>query len=233
MSRTRIRRKEIKQPDEFISLTTRTLHFVAAYPREFAWGAFAVGLFLAMAGGYGVWRRSQEGKAQVLLARGLQGYHKALQEGLGAPPTEGVRTELTGADQVFQEVEEHYRSTHASAYASLYRGYVRQLLGKPDEAVGFFETARHKTSKEPMASLAVYGIAKSFDLEGESGQAADYYASLSESEGSPLEEQATQDAVRCYMRASQRGKAQSLLSEAQARYPNTPWIESLRKQYGL
>ena len=166
MSRTRIRRKDLRQPDEFIEITGRAWQWLLANRRGVA---ILAGVALAVvAVGVGA-REFREARARSA----AETFRKAatlLAEG-----------ENAAAVQVLAEV----RPVGAyGALAELYRGHAALQANDPAKAAGVFQNVAERAElPEYLRQEALYNLAFAEGLQGKSAEALERYRAAAEIPG--------------------------------------------------
>ena len=138
----RITRKEIKQPDEFITTSVRVLTFAQENMRTLmiVGGSVVVVFILTLL----MVHRSNsiEKKASILLTEGVAAYDETVkaEKAAGSDRDERLREIIT----VFDEVVDQYSETAASVQALQYIGQIRYDLGEYEEAAAAYADASSK-----------------------------------------------------------------------------------------
>lgn len=208
MPKERVDRKRLlKEPDEFITTTARTMDFL----RENAkWVTAAVIVVVVMGVGAWGWRLHQarnERQAYELQAQALQVFKRAAEQ--QDPAASG---DLMGkAVDRFQTVIQRFPGTRAAWMARLYRGHACHALGRYDEALHDYEAALGDASggdSPEMKALALEGIAYTWSSKGDLDRAVAAFQQLRDQGGSAFQGVAVWNLALLYER---QGKAREAL----------------------
>jgi tetratricopeptide (TPR) repeat protein len=242
----RYTKKELQQPDEFVSFWGRAFNVVSAQGRPIAAGLAAGAILIGAAWAYAELSRSKEEKASVGLAHALKLYNapvlpegkegkeakelepqlKALaEEGLPRFKTEKEKREaaLKALDQMLAESG----GTKTAREAELARAGVLYDLGRFDEALKAYADFLARTgAEERMRFLAREGRGYAFEAKGELDAALDEYRKL-EADAPFYKDRASYDQARVLERKGQKAEAEALYKKIIERSPVTPLREEI------
>lgn len=209
----RITRKELRQPDEFISFARRTLAFLRVYERvALVSGVFAGGVLLLILG----W----QWYLALVSAWASQGLQQALS-------TYRASAYQRAAEQ-FSEVASRWPETASGRLASLYLGhcYVKQeSYTKAIEVYkGFLETT---PEGEYLYQLALVSLAVASEHEGSDAEAHSFYSQAAFL-GGPFTGEALLGKARLYEKLSDSAKAIEVYRDFLNRYPESPMEPMLK-----
>lgn len=150
----RVRRKDLKSPDEFLSLTQRVLAYARQNRREVIIGALTVVSLMALALGVRAYRNWQTGRASDALRRAYQ---------------ELAADHLDLAADSFTVVASSWPSTLEGKLALVYAGNCYAELGRKAEANSTFTELLARTRDEEFRQIALYNLGV---LKRETGDSA-------------------------------------------------------------
>ena len=161
------RKRELKQPDEFVSTVDRLADAMRVY-RMYALGIFVLIVFIAGAVGGVLWYQiKQEEWAAVLELEAADFYHRSAvpRSGEGVPSLrdDNLRFAIEG----YQKVVEEYPRTRSAAVSQYYIGNSYLELGDYDQAILAYEEFLRRYSDRPfLLSLARQRLASAFVGQG-------------------------------------------------------------------
>jgi len=186
----RITRKEIKQPDEFISMATQVVNFIGRNRSIFA--AALLGILIAA----GVvlliiyQGNKKENTAQILLYQGLSDFRGPTLDlaafGIQAPEKtetpEELKEKYKKAEAKFLEVIEKYPKTDAAWQARFYLANCRYQLGDSLAAIDSYDKILDEKKTKNMNLLAMinYNLGFLYENMGYMDRAIEYYRSVME-----------------------------------------------------
>jgi len=195
--KARITRKEIKQPDQFISTSARIIEYTTRHRNPIITGVSIVGILLCIIAGWRYYTRHSEKMAVSLVGQGLVIFHEAeAEEKAGELSAELKEKYLSAADN-FQQAASDYSRTDAAIQANLYLGQIHYRIGEFDEAIESFQVALDRAGGEgDKAAIALDGIGYCHEANGEHARAADAFRRIVHMESSHLKEAAYLNAAR-------------------------------------
>ncbi|HLD29202.1 MAG TPA: tetratricopeptide repeat protein [bacterium] len=180
----KITRKQLKQPDEFISVTQRSFIFIRDHSRKIATGGvILLVVFLALFL-FQKWQKNKDDEAYGKFSLALEAYQTGEQ-------TADYKNALEKLDEVITK----FPGTSWGKLALLYKGNIHLRLGAFDEAGGAYNAFLQKAGKEKTYRLlALEGFGYAYEgkkdyqkalgayqkiiEEGESFQLANAYLSV-------------------------------------------------------
>ncbi|MCB2191210.1 MAG: hypothetical protein KQI62_06565 [Deltaproteobacteria bacterium] len=152
------RKKLLKEPDEFITLSDRVIRWSKENLNKVLWGATVVALIVAAALGLKTYFDWREQTAATELAAVMSGYAAAVEGKLDKDQSAKLATDLA-------KVTDDYGSTPAGMQARLALGDLRLGLSQWDQAQQVFEALTQEGDLgADLAPLAFHGLGQA--LEG-------------------------------------------------------------------
>ena len=208
------RKKLLKEPDEFISTTAKTLQFLREHRRKVTvYALVAVVLVAAGFGGYAYFRW-QAGKAQVIQQQALQLYQEAFNP--GSSP-EGEKEAYKKALEKFQEALSAHRWGIAAQVSQIFIGHCYYGLKEYDPAI----SAYSRCLDGPFRTMALNGLGYCYEAKGDYAKAAENYQKTAEENGNPYQEESMLDVARCYEELNQKQKALEVYQKALTKNPKS------------
>ena len=208
MARVRIRRKDLKKPDEFITLTTRGLDWLRAHTRTVAWvgGALAVGLAaLAIVTGARAARR-REANADLGRAMAVLRGH-----------------DPTAATGELQQVIDRWGNSSLAPLARILAASADLDAGKPDDAIKLLGEVQASSPDLPpyLQQQVQYAWGTALEMKASWSDAAARYEAASTLSG-PYTAQAILGEARSLEQAGQADRAKELYRKAYEQFPDLP-----------
>lgn len=223
----KITRKEIKQPDEFITLSTRGFEFARKHTRE-----LVIGIACALLVGLAFWawsiysdKREVKASNMLLQAQTLLQPNPDETEAAQTATSEGrPDSEAAGkAIALLQDVVDNYRHTEANGLARILLGEQDYKEGNYDAAIATYEGYLKKTGRKPeLTAMAQEGVAYSYEAKGDFSQALSYYEKLSRTTLATAQGWGYLGMARCYEKLGELQKAVDAYRALLTEYPQHP-----------
>ncbi len=204
-SRKRITRKEIRQPDQFITFTARVIRLFEQHRGKFILAAVLVVAVSAGIWGWQLHLSKQNRLASQAYATALEAFHEGK-----------YQTTLDLLDRVDQ-----YRSPNYQRLAILYRAHSHIGLKQPKDAIPLLETFLTRIPRNSfMKQLALANLGYAHELANQCKEAIDAYDKAAKLDG-PQKEQSLLSKARCIATIGQFGESINIYREYLASYPGT------------
>jgi len=179
----KISRKELKKPDEFISLTGRIINYCMGHSRQVL-SIMTVGLFICGIAALAIYYYSKkEAKAQISLAQGMSLFRHGLFLKEDNVDPSKLQEVLKNALKSLEEVYSRYPRSKSGKIAMLYGGKCHLLLGDYVNAISLFDRALSAGIKGEIKEMALFGLAQSYEMQKNYEKALQYYSDLAETNG--------------------------------------------------
>lgn len=172
----KITKKQLKEPDEFITLTERTFIFIREHSRKVAGGAILLLVLIVALFLFQMWERKKESDAarEFGVATGL--YERGI-----AQAREGS---IQGEKEIlakFEEIITKYPRTTSGRFSLLYKGNIYLKKGELDEAIKAFTDFLDKAGKERLYRYFAWeGLGHAYEGKKDYAKALDSYQKILE-----------------------------------------------------
>jgi len=223
----KISRKELRQPDEFLSFSARAIEYVRLHSREFAIGIASIVVLSLLLWAWTAYSEKKETTASQLVAQA---------QSLWKPAFPGEATEQAGIDrpredpvanqralEILEDVIDNYRRTSACPVARILLGQIYYEEGQYDKAIATYEDffkSRHP--KPELTALAWEGLAYSHEAKGDFAKALGCYEELTQMTLTNVQGWAYLGLARCYEKLQQFEKALDAYRTLLANQPEHP-----------
>jgi tetratricopeptide (TPR) repeat protein len=207
------RKKLLKEPDEFISITAKIIQYLRGHRRQLS--LYGIAVLVVAAGGAGgyYYFRAQEAKAQRVQDQAFQVYQEALSKETNAEAAKDYRKAL----EKFKEGLSVYGRGNIAQFSQIYIGNSHYALKEYDQAIAAYS----RCLEGPFRSMALDGLGYSYEAKGDYTQALEYFRKNMEGGSNPYQEEDTLAVARCYEELKQNQKALEVYQKALARNPQS------------
>jgi tetratricopeptide (TPR) repeat protein len=155
----KIIKKKLKEPDEFITFSERTYHFITHHSRSIGVGGIVVLILILSIFFFQKWEKKNEEDAYQMFNLAVENYQMVI-----SPYREGSPQEYKNVLEKFDEVITKFPRTSSGKLAILYKGNVHLRLGESEEAIKAYESFLQKAGKEKLyRSFAMEGLGYSYE----------------------------------------------------------------------
>jgi len=195
-------RKELKQPDEFITFWEKVFQFALENKRQLILGVTAclIVVLLICAGVF--YNRKKEENASKMLAEAQSLISItpdfAAQEGQSNESTEPDPESVEKALEIFSRLAEEYGNTHASQLGRILQGHLYYEKGDYDAAAKTYQDfLEGKDESDALTAMAREGLGYSYEALEEFSEAVKYYEQLTQSELTYIQAWSLLSVARC------------------------------------
>jgi tetratricopeptide (TPR) repeat protein len=204
MARTKIIKKKLKEPDEFISLTERTFVFITHHSKSFAVGGIIILILILSIFFFLRAEKKNEENAYQMLSLAIEAYQT-----VNTPNQEGSLQDYRNVLEKFNEVIKSFPRTSSGKLSILYEGNLHLRLGAVEEAIKAYESFIQKSGKEKLyRSFAMEGLGYSYEEQKDYEKAIDVYQKILQLRGDFQSPNVYLGIGRCYEKL---GKTQEAL----------------------
>lgn len=213
MARQRLTRKEIKQPDQFISYTVQILDWAKSHARQLLYGALGVVVVIALIVAWSAWQTKRQQRAEMLLYEAV----KLLQ-----PDETDAQQQVTpeareAAMQKLKGLIERYPNTPAAALAHWRLG--QQYYAQSDYTLALSSYRQALVQLKPdeqrlIPALVTLNMAYAQEASGACEQAIDSFQNVLQSSWRWLYGEAFLGIGRCHETLGALQQAQDVYTRA-------------------
>ncbi len=170
----KIIKKKLKEPDEFISSTEKTIQFITQHLKKIVWGGIIVlivllSLFLFQRG-----ERQKEEEAYRKFSLVAEIYQM-----VSSPSREGSPSEYKNLLEKFDEVITKFPGTSSGKFSLLYKGNIHLRMGEFEEAAKSYQTFLQRAGKEKLYRLfALEGLGYAYEGKKDFEKAVNAYREI-------------------------------------------------------
>lgn len=216
MTPKKLTRKELlKTPDEFLTLSDRTFHFIREHSKQFINIGFIVLAVVVLGFAINWYLNSQT-------ARALAAYNQAAME--IPPESEYDAGEVQQAISALEGVVKEWNAKQPTQYALLDLGRLYYRAGEYDKSLDAYQKflATISKSDDPLRYYVLDSIAYAYEAKGELDKAVESWNKIVALPGKLLKEEAYLGLGRIYQALNKKSEAAKAYQSYLTEYPNSP-----------
>lgn len=220
MAKKKITRKEmLKKPDEFISITTKTIDFVKGHKRLFDYlGTAILGAIVIYIGIYAYMR--------YINNKGKEAFNAAYYSAFFSDGSEENAVDPKKIEELFNNVIEKYGMSKASKLALPELAYLKFEQKQYDEAIAMYEEYLNKVSEnEPYRSLACLALSTCYEQKGEYEKAITPLEDIMLGPDDFIKEQAMLNMARIYRLDNKQDREKEVLNQLKEKFPDSVYYD--------
>ena len=230
-------KKSWKEPDEFVSKSTRIFEYVLENQKKIL--QFSVGVLVAVLilAGWRMYSKRVEGKASDLYYQAI-GYYNVDENMEKTANKEEDKYSL--ALGKMKEIIKEYPRTDIVLQALLYAGHIQYGMGDFDESIKSYRSFLDKSSADDhLRGFALDGLGYAYEAKGDYKNAMIYFRKFLDNKENHLNRMGYYNIGRCHEELGEKDEAIEAYRQALAAYPNSGYsalarerIKVLQRQMG-
>ncbi len=170
----RMTKKQLKEPDEFISLTERALHFTEEHAKKLAVTGGLLLVVIVAAVLFQMWERKKEEAAATAYSVASEMYDRRIVQSRDASPQD--YKEILAK---FEEVATKFPRTTFGKFSLIYAGNIHLKQGEYDEAIKNYGAFLEKAGKESLYKYFAFdGMGHAYEGKKDYGKAVEVYQKI-------------------------------------------------------
>jgi predicted negative regulator of RcsB-dependent stress response len=208
----KISRKELlKKPDEFITLSTRTLNWAKENYLKVIWVGSGLVLILGLYFGYSAYRNRQE-------RLGHEKYFSSLE---GIDPDQKLKQ--------LEEIIKDYPRTKAAQSARVAAGHLYYQKKDFSRAVSSYQEALNKGKFPPTFKILILGnLAYAYEQKGDLAQAAKTLSEIAQGQENLLKEDSLLNLARVYQKMGKKAEAKTTYQTFLKSFPQSVYSNMVK-----
>ncbi|RME26992.1 MAG: hypothetical protein D6806_05345 [Deltaproteobacteria bacterium] len=222
----KVSKKELKQPDEFVSLATRTYKWIQSNWKLIVATGVAVVLAVVAVQVFQYVRQRKEGQASALFVEAkkvLDSPVSSAGEDQSKPGSYSSEKEkLSAALELMEKVVKDHDGTRTADLARYYIGEINMRLGNHEKARKAFERYLAEAGDDAdFAPFAVEGLGLAYEAEGKLEEARKHFEKLTKPPFDLQPDRGLYHLARIAHQKGDEGKAKELLEKLLDEYPDS------------
>jgi len=211
-TKTRIRRKDLRQPDEFVSLANQAANYAREHARPLGWAAAVAGILLVVAFSLLSFRSVQRQRASTELGQAMTTYDNQ---------------KYADAEKLFEDFLQRWPSSDEAPMARFYAGQAALAQGNYEQAALSLQGALSGLGREYLRQEALVGLGYTLEAKKDYTGAAKHFGEAATLRG-PYRESALLGQARTTELAGDTASAKALYEQFLNDYPASAEAARLR-----
>ncbi|MDX9785637.1 MAG: tetratricopeptide repeat protein [Desulfobacterales bacterium] len=219
MGGLRVSRKSLKEPDEFISFSSRLLKQALMHKTKILLGAGVLLGVLVLFSVINYFSNKSENRGSLLLTRLMHQYDKAVTEKGPQKAYELVQPDI-------QMVIDNYAGKDCGKFARLSAAHYSFRAGKFDGAAALYLQAMNDFNSSPLLkNMAAFGLGYAYEAQKEYEKAVQLFEKLSGKPDMLMDDEALFTLGRLYGLLGKKDLQVKVLSQLSEKHPNSIYTE--------
>lgn len=215
MANTKISKKSLKEPDEFISFSSRMLQLAVAHKTKTIWAVTGFLGIVLITSGIHYYSQKAENKGSETLTRIMNQYESS--ERMSGPK---IAYETVMKD--FQKLLEDYSQKDCGKFARLLFAGISFRAGDIDNAIPLFSQSKKDYDREPfLKNIAAIGLGYAYENKKEYSKAAEVFEALSSDPNLIMADEAMFALGRLYGLMQKNDLRAQVMGKLKSNYPNS------------
>ncbi|MBI4639782.1 MAG: tetratricopeptide repeat protein [Candidatus Tectomicrobia bacterium] len=220
-AKRRIRRNQLKEPDQFLSRSAKAILFVEEHSQEVLYGTIAILLVLGLTLGFFVYQVQKEEQANFLFSQAREAHSRESRSS----------EKFVELARPYQELIQQYPGTKGAFLSQLYLGHLSFEAGEYEKAVEAYRTlVNHRGSDQLLESMARLGLGYALEAQGKCEEALPFFQAVTKDQETYGKEEAYLATGRCSEKKGDIETALKVYTETLEKFPRAVWGEAIREK---
>jgi tetratricopeptide (TPR) repeat protein len=221
---SRARKRDLNNPDEFISFWTKCYDFVIAHQVQVSCALGAFLLLLIIGGAWLYFLKQSENKAFSLLQEGIAKYQTLLK-------TESPDKAFKGAGEDFERIIKKYSQRRGGMLARLYYADMCYAAKDYDKAITLYNPLLEEFGDEPfLKNLVLNGLGYCYEAKKDYKTASDYFEMVAAAPGYPIKDEALFNLGEMYAALGKKDKSLTAFKKILSDHPESIYTEIVKEK---
>lgn len=218
------RKELLKEPDEFITFTGRTISWAKANTKALTYGGYGLLAALLLIIGYGYYQDNRSKVSSELLGESLLRYQDLA--GIG-----DLTQALTDVGPEFDRLVDKFSGQPAGRLGILFYAHYNLAGQTPEKAVDLYRLALKRFNDDPsLTPVILHGLASSLESAGAVGEAIETYEKLALLKTKVYLDSALFHLGRLYASEGQAEKSREMYQRLNADFPDSNYTRLAREK---
>jgi tetratricopeptide (TPR) repeat protein len=221
---SRSRKRDLNDPDEFISFWTKTVDFVTAHKVQVSCALGFLLVLLIVAATVLYFLKQSENKAFSLLEKGIDKYQTLLK-------TETPENAYKDAEKAFEKIIKKYSGREGGKLASLFYADMSYDAKDYDKAISLYKPLLEEFKDKPfLKNLVLNGLGYSYEAKKNYQTASMYFERVATDQNYPIKDEALFNLGEMYAATGNKDKSKNAFKKILSDYPESMYTEIVKEK---
>jgi tetratricopeptide (TPR) repeat protein len=223
-AKKKTRKQLLKEPDEFITFTSKAIAFVTEYQKQISYVICTIVAFALIFFGYRFFQQRAETKAFTLLGQ-TQAKYDTLKE--KSSETAAYRQ----VTEAFQSIIKKYGGNAAGKFARLIYANISYDAAQYEKAISLYKQSLSDFKDDKFVyDMILNNLGYAYQRVEDGQNAASYFEKAASATDSPIREDALFNLGLMYEESGEDAKGRKMLQEILNDYPNSIYFEMVEEE---
>jgi tetratricopeptide (TPR) repeat protein len=223
-AKKKTRKQLLKEPDEFITFTSKAIAFVTGYQKQISYVICTIVAIALIFFGYRFFEQRAETKAFTLLGQ-TQAKYDTLKE--KSSETAAYRQ----VTEAFQSILKKYGGNAAGKFARLIYANISYDAAQYEKAIALYKQSLSDFKDDKFVyDMILCNLGHAYQRVEDGQNAAAYFEKAASATDSPIREDALFNLGQMYEESGEDAKGRKMLQEILNNYPNSIYFEMVQEE---
>ncbi len=219
------RKKLLKEPDEFMTLSSRLIQWATDHKQYVATTAIGILAVVIVAIGIHAYIRSANNKASALLAQSVTQYEAAMKA--DKDPVKAYQA----VEKSFSQIVAHYSGRRMGQVAGVEFADICFKAGQYDRAISLYQSALKTFDDMPFyKNMVLNGLGYAYEEKKDYPNAIKYFDMLNTSPDASQKDMSLFNLASIYEKMGNKEKSKTLFAQIVAEFPNSIYTEIAKEK---
>jgi tetratricopeptide (TPR) repeat protein len=219
------RKKLLKEPDEFMTVSSKLIQWATDHTQQVAIAAIGIMVIVAVSVGIHTYIRKANSRASALLAQSLNQYETAIKA--DNDPVKAYQA----VEKSFSQVVDHYSGRRMGQIAAVEFADICFRAGQYDRAVSLYQAALKKFDDMPFyKNMVLSGLGYAYEEKKDYPNALKYFEMLNTSPEASQKDVSLFNLATIYEKMGNKEKSKTLFAQIVAEFPNSIYTEIAKEK---
>ncbi len=218
------RKKLLKEPDEFITISGKMIQFAVAYKTQLTYAISIVAVLIVLIAGYRFFSIRSENKAMELWDRAITKYETAIQ-------TQDAIAAYRTVSEDFNLILERYGNSAAGKLARVTFANICFNGGEFNQAIELYEASLKNFEQQALIyNLILSGLGYANEELNQNQRAVTYFEKIAAKGGQVLRDEALFNLGVLYDKLGEKEKSQNAFNQITSDFPDSMYIDIVKER---
>lgn len=217
------RKKLLKEPDEFMTITGNLFRFVKTHRVKLVWSGSGIALLILILLGAKFFSNRAEKKAAIMLEKSMTRYERVLKEN-------DLPKAFRDMGKDFEQILTNYSKTGAGKIATLIYANMCFKADELDKAIKLYGKAlQYFGDSRSLKNIILSGLAHSYQKKKDDEHAIEYFKMITSGPDATLKDEALFNLGQIYNKKGDMDQKREVFQQIVSNHPDSIYIEMAKE----